>query len=151
MRPGKARVKRAEITRRNDNDTTRVEITMAKRERRAGIGQVLDHIEHHNDVHHSELCEVALIGNSGHHVQSALAAGAGRSVGNFDASRIVDSRGLLKEKAVGAADLEETPARLMSSDEFERMRKFTAQYRFGALIVNIAVGAPTGEIIAAVE
>jgi hypothetical protein len=150
MRPGKARVKRVEITRRNDNDTARVEITMAKRERRAGIGQVLDHVEHHNDVHHPELGEVAFIGNSGGYVQSALAAGAARSVGNFDASHIVESRGFLKEKAVGAADLEETPARVVWPDEFEQMRKFTAQYRFGALIVNIAVGAPTGEIIAAV-
>jgi hypothetical protein len=91
MRPGKARVKRVEITRRNDNDAARVEITMAKRERRAGIGQVLDHVEHHNDVHHPELGEVAFIGNSGRYVQSALAAGAARSVGNFDASHIVES------------------------------------------------------------
>jgi hypothetical protein len=97
-----------------------------------------------------KLGEVAFIGNSGHDVQSAFAAGAGRSVGNFDSSHIVDSRGFLKEKAVGAADLEETPTRVMSPGEFERMRKFTAQYRFGALIVNIAVGAPTGKIIAAV-
>src|SRR5213596_2381040 len=123
MRAGKAREKRAEITRRNDNDATRVEITMAKHERRAGIGQVLDHVEHHNDVHPPELGEVAFIGNSGHHVQSALAAGAGRSVGNFDASRIVDVRGFLKEKAVSAADLKETPTRVMSLKEFERMRK----------------------------
>ena len=92
MRPGKARVKRVEITRRNDNDTARVEITMAKRERRAGIGQVLDHVEHHNDVHHPELGEVAFIGNSGRYVQSALAAGAARSALPTAAPNAADCR-----------------------------------------------------------
>jgi hypothetical protein len=61
----------------------------------------------------------------------------------------VKSRSFLKEETIGAADLEETTAGLMSPDKGERTRKFAAQHSFGASVISIAVRAAPGEIIAA--
>ena len=125
-------------------------MTMTKSECGSGVRQVLDHVEHHNDVHHPQRGKVALVRHSSQDVQSTLAAIAGWCFRNFDAGNIVRTRSFFQEKTISAADLKEAPTCLVSPYKLERVRKPTAQYSFCALIVSIAVSTSAREIIAVV-
>ena len=61
---------RSEIAGSDQDDTARAEVARAERERLMRAWQMLEDIEQRDDIHHSELREIVLVGHAREHAQT---------------------------------------------------------------------------------
>ncbi len=62
--PSKFRRQRAEVAGGNDDDAAGIEMALAQSERLARVRQVLDDVEHDDDVEHAEAGQGRLVGHT---------------------------------------------------------------------------------------
>src|SRR5437899_2867534 len=107
---------------------------------------MLDDIEEHDNVHHFELREIALVGRAGDHAQSLSSAMGGGVFRDLDARHVEEAPCFPKEETVGAPDFKQPPSGAMLADVIHGAGKFASKHGLGATIVHIAVRMPAGEI-----
>ena len=112
--------------------------------------QMLEDIEQRDDIHHSELREIVLVGHAPQHAQTLFLAKGRGFLRNLDTSHVEGMARFLQEEAIGAANIKKTPAGTAFLDKIDGIAKFSPQHRLGAAIIRVAVRMPAGEIVAGI-
>jgi hypothetical protein len=146
-RAGKLGVKRIEVARGYHNDSIWVEVAAAERQRGARIGQMLNHIEQDDDVHHAKLRKTVFIRHSTEDAQAPRSAKVSRPFGQFDPADIEVRLRLLQEEPVGASQFQQAAFWAIFADKIDSPGEFTAQDRFRSAIVAVTVWMASGKII----
>jgi hypothetical protein len=146
-RPSETGIKGGKVSRRNDNDSARVQMLPTKRQRALGIGQMFDDVQQDYDIEHAKLRESGLINNAVCDGKTAGSAKRDGRIRNFNSSYIIKVTGRLQKESIGASDLQKPTAATKTSNELHRVREFASQDQLAAAIIGITVPASSGEII----
>ena len=79
---------RSEIAGSDQDDTARAEVARAERERLMRAWQMLEDIEQRDDIHHSELREIVLVGHAREHAQTLFPTKGRGFLRDLDAGHI---------------------------------------------------------------
>src|SRR5215470_5032333 len=149
-RAGQACETRAEISRREHDQSAGLQPSGATPKGIERIRKMLDYIEQHEDVRRTEAIEILLAGNAGQNVQPFAAALSRRILRELDAGNVKTRLRLLQKEAIGAADLDQPSGRAIAANELDLPRELAPQYPLRPKIVGVAVRMLSGKILARV-
>src|SRR5260370_31597446 len=111
-----------------------------------GVGQMLDDVEHHNDIHFL----VSMQGLVGHHRQSGSLAIDRGVCRELNSRNIKIFLGFMQEKAIGTSDFQQSSAVAPLANERHGPGKLSPQYRFGSQVIGVTIRLLSGEILSGV-